>query len=323
MKIKVMGIVLFMGSLVWSCEVVYPDFERFVPEGDISAMVIRTKHVSSTATEIVYDTELQFMEKYFSGDNSSVIKSDFKPDQYTTILDVNPVYYDGTKQANVIFLIDQSKSYEETDPYNARSQLISKFAEEFAGQDFMIGGFSKDGELDAPVEFINEDANWDLYVKEIFDMAKRSGGSSSLYDALDEAMKTFTPNSAQKQIVVLTQSSDQSSSNTLPAIISKANLQNVRIHIVSLGAVTHVELAQLSQQTDGFYSACTTDKQMIQALNNLNRNITGSSVGVKVRVKVTPPGGVTPGTGFLHSLVVEDYIFEKDYNTVYPFVKIP
>ena len=50
-------------------------------------------------------------------------------------------------------------SFEETDPYNARSQLISKFAEEFAGQDFMIGGFSKDGELGAPVEFIDQDGS--------------------------------------------------------------------------------------------------------------------------------------------------------------------
>ena len=70
-------------------------------------------------------------------------------------------------------------SYEETDPYNARSQLISKFAEEFAGQDFMIGGFSKDGELGAPVEFIDQDGNWDLFVKEIFDMAKGQEGQAA------------------------------------------------------------------------------------------------------------------------------------------------
>jgi hypothetical protein len=310
---------------IWSCDVIYPDFGAFVPQGDISALVIRTQLISTSATEIVYDTELQFIEKYFNADNSSVIKSDFKVDERTSIMDVKPVYYSGTKQSDVILLIDQSKSYEESDPYNARSQVISKFADEFEGQDFAVAGFAKDGQLDAPLEFLYRDGNRDFYIKSITDLAKRTGGVNNLYDALDLAISSFSPNSTrQKNIVALIQSNDAGSTKTLQAIIDKADLQNVRIHIIALGsAISHVDLAQLSQLTDGFYSACVTDKQMIQALDNLNRNITGYSTGVKVRVKVVPEGGVTPGISFLHSLIVEDYIYKYNYNTVYPFFKLP
>jgi hypothetical protein len=312
-------------SFIWSCDVIYPDFGAFVPEGDISALVIRTQLISSNATEIVYDTELQFIEKYFNADNSSVIKSDFKVDERTTIMDVDPISYSGTKQSDVILLIDQSKSYEESDPYNARAQVISKFADEFDGQDLAVAGFAKSGQLDEPLEFINPDGNRDLFIKSITDLAKRTGGVNNLYDALDLAISSFSANSMrQKNIVALLQSNDAGSAKTLQAIIDKADLQNVRIHIIALGsAISHLEFAQLSQQTDGFYSACVTDKQMIQALDNLNRNITGYSAGVKVRVKVIPEGGVVPGVSFLHPLIVEDYIYQYNYNTVYPFLKLP
>jgi hypothetical protein len=321
MKSKVVLLCVMLGA--WSCEVIYPDFGRFIPEGDISALVIRTTLVSSNTTEIVYDTELQFMWKSFGLDNHEVLKDHFIPDGATTIIDVQPLDYYGTTQSDVIFLIDQSKSYEETDPYNSRSQLINKFVEEFEGQDLLIGGFAKNGELTEPIEFL--DINDEDYIKSVIDLAKRTGGTSNLYDALGAAIESFSTNTTnQKNIVALVQSNDESSNMSLQNLIASASSNNVKIHIIALGnTVSHNIMAKLTHLTGGFYSACETDKQMIQALHNLDRNITGFSSGVRVRVKVMPPGGVTPGMEFLHSLVAEDSYYHYNYNPVYPFVKIP
>src|SRR5690349_5333987 len=143
--------------VLWSCQGLTPDFYVFVPDKERTAFVRRTNFISNTATTITYEAEFQIVDWYsFEEDDYTVLFEEYLLiDANTTIQDFQSKKFTNQSADEVIFLIDQSGDYTLTDPHNARSQVIKKFARDFADPDFSIGGFSKNGLLNSdPIEYL-------------------------------------------------------------------------------------------------------------------------------------------------------------------------
>ena len=310
-----------------SCEVLTPDLYTFVPDKERTSFVRKTNFVSNTATAVTYEVELQIIDWYsFEQDDYNLLfEEDLLTDANTTIEDFETMQFSNQSADEVILLVDQSGDYATTDPYNARAQVINKFAHDFADGDLSIGGFSENGLLDSePIEYLpSSDTEENAFVQSLFKLATRTGGESNLYDALNAALDNFN-SSGSKHLIVLTHSMDQSSTASVANVIAKANSMNVRIDIIALGQNVSVNtLSSISQQTGGFFAACNKDKEMVAIMDSLNRILTGSSEGYRVTVHWTPGGTISSGLELVHEMQPVYFYDQAPFNKFYSFIKIP
>lgn len=313
--------------VLWSCQGLTPDFNVFVPDKERTAFVRKTNFISNTATTITYEVEFQIIDWYsFEEDDYTILfEDDLLIDANTKTENFQKKTFSNQSADEVIFLIDQSGDYTLTDPHNTRSQVINKFAHDFTDPDFTIGGFSQNGLLNSdPIEYLpSSDTDENAFTQSLFAFAKRTGGESNLYDALNAALDNFT-STGSRHLVVLVQSTDQSSATSSATIIAKANAMNVKIDIIALGQnISLNTLSAISQQTGGFFAACDRDKEMVAIIDSLNRILTDSSEGYKIMVQWTPGGTILPGSEFVHEMQPVYFYDQAPFNKFYSFIKVP
>lgn len=304
-----------------------PEYIRFVPDKERTAFVRKASYVSNTPTTITYDVEFQIIDWYsFEEDDYTILfEEDLLIDANTTIEDFQSKKFTNQSADEVIFLVDQSHDYTVTDPYNARSQAINKFAHDFADPDFTIGGFSKNGLLNSdPIEYLpSSDTDENAFTRSLFKFAKRTGGDSNLYDALNSGLDNFN-STGSKHLIVLVQSMDESSAVSPASVVTKANNLAVKLDIIALGEnISLNTLSAMSQQTGGFFAACDNDKEMVAIIDSLNRILTGSSEGYKLTVKWTPGGTISSGSEFVHSMQPVYFYDQTPFNKFHSFIKVP
>ena len=326
---------------LWALVVILPSCEPqledylFVPESIETAIVMRSQYISHTSSELIYETDVVLLDNYeFLGDN--IIFDDevvFVNNNGTTqILNFNARRSQAPSgKSSTIVMIDESGSYEETDPANARSQIINKFLNDHQSPDnYILAAFSREGYLEQePVEYFNDNFSTAFHepLTYIFDLAKRTGGKSFLYDAVDQALNKFNSASGtneQREMVILVHASDDGSNAAPSDLLAKAKASNVRLHFIEMANEPDNALVSLSQQTGGFYVACPTSKEMICAFTHFERLLNGESYKHTIRVRYRP-AGTTIQSGFelRQTIKVTDSYDGFTYNPAYAYVKVP
>ena len=334
---KTKSFLLFFIASFFSCTIYLQDEDyRFFPARREIAVVTNSQYISHTSSEVIYEMEVVLLP-YFEGDaNDDYIylpQEDFAFENPNTaqIIDFDTVKITAPAgNLSVACLIDQSGSYEETDYYNSRSQVINKFFQDNSPPDnFLVGGFSRGGLLrEDPVElfkdnFIND---WQAPQEYLFGLAKRTSGTSSLYDALANTLTKFnSPGVNQrKELIVLAHSQDAGSSVSISAVIQQAKAYGVRIHAIELGNELNGVLAPFSQQTGGIHAYCPTIEESATMFNHFRRLLKGSWKVYRIRARYQPGSGVVQsGFDFTQMMKINAAEFDFQYNPVYVSIKVP
>ena len=328
---------LFIGCswlvLATACEVIFDNDSRYLPVRNPAALVLKNRLVSYTSSELVYETDVLLLEIYDGWYNTFLDKEAFVfgGDAKTTVLDFQRITSGSTGASSSLLLMDVSGSYEQTDPYNARSQAINKFFHDHSPPDnFLLGAFSKDGSLTTDaVEFYGDNFTTKTtteYSRYLFELASRTGGSSSLYDALEESIAIFSKiTNARKELVVLVHAPDAGSSATSSAVLQKSQTEGVRMHMIALGNQAPVQtLATLAHGSGGFFAACRDEKEMVCVFNQLHRLLNGDVEAYRIRVKVEfQEALVTSNWEWMQTISITDTQFGYEYNPAYAYIKIP
>lgn len=330
MKTKAL-IALLLLTLAGACEVIFDNDMRYLPVRDPTAVVLKNRLVSYTSTELVYETDVLLLEIYDGWDNTFLEKEDFVlgGSFKTTVLDFQRIPSGNTGASSSLLLLDASGSYKTTDPYNARSQAINKFFHDHSPpDDFLLGAFSKNGSLTGDgVEFYSDhfSADHEQHTRYLFDLAKRTGGSSSLYDALYKSIDKFSAGNHRSELVSLVHAPDEASSVQLTDVVQKAKAKGVRMHMIALGSeVSLPSLAAIAQETGGFFAACRDEKEMVCVFNQLHRLLNSNVEAYRIRVKVEPPAvTIASGLEWMQAIYITDTQFAYEYNPAYVYVKIP
>lgn len=331
MKIKTV-IAFLLLTLASACEVIFDSDVRYLPVRNPTAVVLKSRLVSYTSTELVYETDVLLLEIYDGWANTFLEKEDFvfSGNLKTTVLDFQRKSSGNTGAPSSLLLLDASGSYKETDPYNARSQAINKFFHDHSPpEDFLLGAFSKNGSLTGDgVEFYDDHFTSDSeqHTRYLFDLAARTGGSSSLYDALSKSIDKFSAaNQARRELISLVHAPDEASSVVLSDAVQKAKANGVRMHMIALGSEAPLQLlAGIAQETGGFFAACRDEKEMVCVFNQLHWLLNGNLEVYRIRVKLEPPAGtIVPGWELMQTIRITDPQFNYAYNPAYAYIKIP
>ena len=308
--------------------------DTFVPESIATSAVTQTKYISHTSTELIYEVNVVLLDDYGDSYDNTIYDEDqfafISSSGTTEVLKFDWGVSTSTPgTSSTIILIDESGSYEETDPANARSQVINKFLNDHQSpSNYMLASFSKEGNLTKePLEYFNENFStaWREPLNYIFDLVKRTGGKSSLFDAMDQALNKFTGNTNnKKELVVLVNSRDDNSSATVSSVLQKAKANNVRLHFIELAKEPNASLIELAQQTGGIYIACPSSKEMIAAFNHLQRLLDERSFQHRFRIRYRPTGStIQSGFELRQTIKATDPYDGFKYNPAYVFVKVP
>jgi hypothetical protein len=221
----------------------------------------------------------------FKGDNETnaiqefngLPDSSFKFTDYLTTFATNntwvnhvieKVEYTDTVQATkflTMFLIDQSnfpENFDSTDYNNQRFQAFNGFYRTLEGQgEVVFSSYKRNGNSHDVLKIINNQpsGSWDPQVAEsLLDLTHQQGGSAGLYDGLKQAIDFMAAKtSPNKSITLFVRNKDDGqSSQDLNAIISLANLSNIKINVIwlikSTTSVDLTALRQLPARTGGF-----------------------------------------------------------------------
>lgn len=320
--------VLWLSFLFSGCTLFPADEYRYLPLHEDAALLRNYTYSSHTATSVVYEVEVSALAWY----NSDLVffESDFDlvGDGALEILNVTNENEEQTGNSSTVLLIDQSGSYLELDPFNNRSKAINKFLEDFvAPGDFLLGGFSASGLVTEPVEYASDNfsSSW-IDAAFLFDLAERTGGTSSLYDAVDDALDKLSASlKPDKNLVVMIHASDGGSSLSLADVITKANLNNVKIHVIVFGnQPLPSEVWSIAEQTEGMFALCETDSDLITVFDNLERLLNIYSAFNTLTIQFTPAAGsVISGNEYENWIRLTDSYSGYEFNPVYVKVKIP
>ncbi|MFZ6013374.1 MAG: vWA domain-containing protein [Bacteroidota bacterium] len=328
-------IVVFSLLTSISCELIFFDDDyKFLPERIETAMIMRSQYVQNSSTELAYDIDVVLLSEYEDlVDNTYLQKEDFKfsDPTYTSLVPFDVV---SVKQAatpsSILLMVDQSGSYEDVDPYNVRSQAISKMLYDIqTPHRILLSGFSRGGLIDEPVEWMGQNflGEGKAFQESLFSLAKQTGGTSSLYDALDVGLDRLLQADVQsrKELVVLARSGDAGSSQSMVSIVQKAKANQIRIHSIVLGNNVGPEsLAPVSLQTGGIYASCPTTKELTTVFSHLHRILNGKADVYRIRVRYKPNNAVIqPGFELIQTLSITDDSYDFDFNPVYTYVKVP
>jgi hypothetical protein len=285
------------------------------------------QYVSHDATSVTYDVEISSLSEFDDGTDLEYSIDAFKVEGEGTFEIISNEVVEAAvfDNAATVLLMDQSGLLEEIDPYNNRTKAINKFLEDFSSPNiFLFGGFSKSGGLAVePVEYSSTDFTsvWDQQ-NFLYALVNKTGGVSSLLDALDNAIdKLSTSSKSNRNLVALVHAADAGSAATVSAVITKAILNNVKIHVLVFG--TEDGLAddwELAEQTGGMLVMCPSDGEVISVFDHLERLFHQYSSINKVRIEFTPTGGVVSGNTYENRISITS---SRELNPVYVKVKIP
>ncbi len=332
MKSRWSWLLLFL-SLI-GCTINLPDAGKVYPRG-VDAAVLNQTTILSSSDSLIFESQFSLLDLAGYFDIGGVQQQDFtftSPGHYT-ILDFRQTYPTGDPQAAVVVLEDESGDYNALDPYNFRSKMINKFCQDIQPPgSFVAGGFSRQGSINAPLEFSSADftTDWKSLQDFIFTLSQRTGGKSSLYDALSQAINKLNLESApNKNIIVLAHAGDNGSTAILSQVIDSAVSGHMKIHVLFLGKSEDLGvIPQLSSLTGGMLAILPTDsvtrkpEELITVFNHLYRLMCGKKWVYKLKVSYRPESGTLSGD-VTHTLKVVNYIDGKDYNPIVIYTRIP
>lgn len=322
--------ILVLGLVLVSCDLgIYEG--RSLQDGSDTALARRSAYISNTISEMVFDADISLLYKYGGDYDNTYLTQDafsFIGEGYS-ILDFKTPAVDVTGKSSTIVIVDQAGSYGEVDPENRRSKSLDKyFYDVKAPSDFILGASAKGGMVSPePLEYFQPDFSTEaeVQVPYLFGLPKRTGGNSAILDAMSQAIDRLSSVSGTRNIVALVHGPDQSSTITADALVAKAVAAQVHVSVVMLAkADAGGSMAKVSLATQGLFSVCPTENEMITTFNHLYRLLNGVSDVYRVRIKYAPPsGGLVPGVETLHTLQVRYGADNYDYNPVLLYVKIP
>lgn len=322
-KLIFLVIILVTGCVLFP----YDDF-RYSPVGLDATLLVSYNLIQYTPDEITYEINLAsfnyYNDLYYEASSYHVEG----PGTFN-VLEIDGMERTVSPPSSTIFLIDQSGSYTEIDPHNLRSKIINKFLDDFSPADsHLLGGFSSNGLLiEQPVTYASSDfkSKWDNQ-EFLFELPKLTGGSSSLYDALNSALdKISSRNEGNKNIIALIHANDGGSLSTTNDLINKANANNIKIHLVILGTSTMPSTVwELSNRTNGMLAYCPEDLHMLTILNHFQRLVRSTVYISRLRISFKPDSGnVIPGAVYENQVKIIDPLSGYEFNPVIIQVKIP
>jgi hypothetical protein len=326
MKSKIILSVLFG---VMGCDLFqYEDF-RYYPNGLDATFLTSYRLISYTKDEVVYEVDLASWNYYNNVYFGSTDDYELTGNGTLSILNLSNKDNYAVGTSSTVLLLDQSGSYSATDPYNYRIKIVNKFLEDIGSpHDFILGAFSSQGLLtQEPVEynsneFILQWENRDF----LFELAKRTGGKSSLYDAINSAMDKLSASpSAKRNLIVLTHANDGGSTASLSDLIAKAVSNSIKVHIIILGPEPlPSSLWELSQQSQGMFAPCPEDLRMVTLFGHLAEFLNDWHLVTTLRIKFQPNGGnVVSGNVYENQVRVLNDFLSYTINPVYVKIKIP
>ena len=305
-----------------------PDWIRYYPTGANTAVVGPTSVLSSNDS-LVFQTQLNFLDLEGHYDIGGIQQNElaFTSPGIYKIHGFSEAEISGVHNPAVMILEDESGNYDSLDPLNYRSKMINQAVQDIATYgSFIVGGYSTGGKINAPAEFGSSafSSDWASQQTFIYGLSQKTGGKSSLYDALFNALTFFDQeDSGNKNIVVLAHATDAASASTAQTIIDNANTAHVKIHVLFLGDANNVgSLAQLSALTGGYLSVLTDKREMITTFAQLSRLISGDSHIYVLTVSYRPLSGGLTGD-ITHTLAVLDFTDGKYYNPLLIYTRLP
>jgi hypothetical protein len=296
-------------------------------------MVTRSQYISHTSTEIIYEVEIVLLGEYQNSRDYTGLLSknfDFGTNTTTKVIAFDTISKKASPESySLLLLLDESGSYEQLDPYNVRSQAINKFLYDNSPTDnFALAGFSAGGKLnEEPLElnstiFSDYSSATEEY---LFNLSKRTGGTSKLYNAIDQAVNKFSGVgiNPRKELVVIAHAADGGSTITSSSAIQHAIQNNVRISCIEFGNELNGALASVAEQTNGFHIVCKDADEVSTSLLHLRRMLRQTFHPYRLRLQFTPGKTIQSGDSFTQAININDDIYKINYSPVYAFIKIP
>ncbi|HCW06124.1 MAG TPA: hypothetical protein DGG95_02020 [Cytophagales bacterium] len=307
------------------------DKAKVMPPTKETMLIRQSRLVSNTTTDLTFELDLyhlvgrnygHYITNYFYIVDTSYLlfpTGKFKIDTAYSLTTASSV------PSSTVILIDESGDYDTLDQFNSRSQGITKLCQDFTSPGkYLLGGFSKNGLLqNSPCQFIQ--ADFSTYSQDqlplIFDLAKKTGGQSNLYDAINTSLDRIanSGNSIQN-LIIIAHSRDEVSSVSLQSIITKANVASVQMHVLFLGSETDVNpMAKLAQATGGLFVYCPSIGELMASLENLYTVLQASVYVYRVRIKYSTTN-ISSGQEFFFQINTHSVL---DTNPLVAYVKIP
>jgi hypothetical protein len=314
------------------CDVLTPS-DTFLPEQNDAAILTGVKYISHTPGELIMDADVTILNSFYSGfDNDYLKKEDVAVvgDGTYLIESFNVTSENAASDAAcILLLIDQSGSYLQEDPFNSRSQVLSKFAYDVNVHDQLLIGAASDVGTDSPVEFSSDSFDNDSRAHSMFiySLSTRTGGGSSLATASMISIDRLTTCSNSKKELVIFHHSEWLSEQTQQELVARAKGENVAMHMISLGNDRPDEFlySGLATETKGFYIGCPSVHEVGKVFSELSRLLTGKRTGYRMRIRflTSPAKPLLPGSITQHTIQIVDPYSGKNYNPVLVNVTIP
>ena len=318
-----------LAIFLFGCSPVLPELKKAYTAG-VNAVVLNKTTVLSSSDSLIFETQFSFLDLYGHFDLGYLLQQDFSftSDGTYHILDFRKSMPTIGIPATVMILEDESGDYSIQDPNNFRSKMINKLCQDVQlPGGFIVGGFSRQGKIAEPAEFSSADfsTDWRNQQDFVFSLSGRTGGNSSLYDALFLALNKLAAETSQnKNLVVLVHAGDSASSASLSDVINKAVAGQIKIHVLFLGESDNAGvIPQLSSLTGGIFAILPTDQELITVFNHLYRLLSGEKYVYTLKTSYKPPSGGLSEADVTHALTIRDEINDKDFNPVLIFTRIP
>lgn len=317
--------------------VIDPHYEdKVLPYGGDVALLESSSYLTHTSSEMIFETSVVVLNSFYEGfDNDYLTVDDFGIGGYEGTYTIESFESHQLESratvSSIVFLMDQSGTYENVDPYNTRFQAISKFFQDIVPPNtFIAGASARDGALTTePLEvsstvFANE---WRANRDYLFDLSRRTGGENAIADAAGQAIDLLVQktDAVRKELVLLVHGSQDRSITSYGDLVAKAQANSIAIHIIVLGEEPDLnELGMLSRESGGLFVVCSAVKQMVKVFSELERLMHGTVYAYRLRVRFKPSQGtVEPGSGWLHRIEISDPYGDILYNSVPVNIIIP
>jgi hypothetical protein len=320
-----------------------PFFQYLI--GIPNATVMGIQYVSNTSNELVIDMDVSVLT---SNDRNVkwVEDSAFKPGtipylQYT-IESVSQMQYPVRDNYSNLLIMDQSGNYDDFDPANQRLRALNKFFQDVNNDNranTAFGYFSRSGNWTDDLFVYNEWANpfkydYEVAVEQQFWMTFFEGGTSNLYDAINQSINyvdEFAPTD-NKMVTAFVKDTDDGLGMYYKDVIANALQKNVKINIISIGAYSN-DFFEMTYKTGGFLSiidARTLGEVMDKGttmLGGLNKLLLENLKVYQVRVKIKRLiGSYTSGSFVRDEMKVQEHLengTEIIYNPLPIYFEIP
>lgn len=319
---------LFMSG----CEVLTP-VETFLPKQNDAAILAGMKYVSHTSEELIMETDLIVLNTFYSNlDNDYLSKEDIEVVGDGTYLiesfDIITKQASG-EQACLLLLLDQSASFFHDDPFNSRSQSLSKFAYDAVIRDQLLVGAASKRDGDTGTAFSSGDFDHDgtAHSTFIYSLSTSTAGTGSLAATMEMFMDRLALCEKLRKELVIFYKSEWLSQPLREQLAARAKAENASIHLIGLGDDRGDEFlySGLATETQGIYMGCPSVHEANKVFSELARLISGDRTGYRIRLRFTtePGNPLLPGSTTRHTILIVDPYSGKSYNPVYMTLTIP